>query len=51
MKGLYEVEQLSFDRMVDPADDSRLHDSDWVTQRVACAMKLAIVRAVDTAWS
>jgi len=27
MKGLYEVEQVSFDRMVDPTDDSRLHEA------------------------
>jgi lysophospholipase L1-like esterase len=51
MKGLYEVEQVSFDRMVDPTDDNRLHDSDWVTQRVVGALKLAIVGAVDRAWS
>ena len=51
MKGMYEVEQVSFDRMVDPADEHRLHDSDWVTHRVAWAMKLAIVGGVDKAWS
>ena len=51
MKGLYEVEQVSFDRMVDPADERRLHDSDWATHRVAWAMKLAIVRGVDKAQS
>lgn len=51
MKGLYEVEKVSFDRMVDPADEHRLHDSDWATHRVAWAMKLAIVRGVDKAWS
>jgi hypothetical protein len=51
MKGLYQVEQVSFDRMVDPTDDSRLHDSDWATQRVAWAVKLAIVGGVDKAWS
>ena len=47
MKGLSEVEQVSFDRMVDPADEHRLHDSDWATHRVAWAMKLAIVGGVD----
>ena len=31
MKGLSEVEQVSFDRMVDPADEHRLHESDWAT--------------------
>jgi hypothetical protein len=51
MKGLYEVEQVSFDRMVDPADNDRLHDSDWITHRVAWAMKLAIVRGVKKAQS
>ena len=51
MKGLSEVEQVSFDRMVDPADEHRLHDSDWATHRVAWAMKLAIVGGVDKAWS
>ena len=51
MKGLYRVEQVSFDRMVDPADEHRLHDSDWATHRVAWAMKLAIVGGVDKARS
>jgi hypothetical protein len=49
MKGLYQVEQVSFDRMVEPTDEHRLHDSDWVTHRVAWAMKLAIVGGVDKA--
>ena len=47
MKGLCEVEKVSFDRIVDPTDDSRLHDSDWATQRVAWAVKLALVGGVD----
>ena len=51
MKGLYHVEQVSFDRMLDPTDDSRLHDSDWATERVAWAVKLAIVGGVDKARS
>lgn len=51
MKGLYEVEQVSFDRMVDPTDNDRLHDSDWTTHRVAWAMKLAIVDGVEKARS
>jgi hypothetical protein len=48
---LYEVEQISFDRMVDPADEHRLHDSDWTAQRVAWAVKLAIVGGVNKARS
>jgi lysophospholipase L1-like esterase len=51
MKGLYQVEQVSFDRMVDPTDETRLHDSDWATERVAWAVKLAIVGGVDKARS
>jgi lysophospholipase L1-like esterase len=51
MKGLYEVEQVSFDRMVDPADNDRLHGSEWATQRVAWAVKLAIVGGVNKAQS
>ena len=51
MKGLYQVEQVSFDRMVDPTDEHRLHDSDWATHRVAWAMKLAIVGGVKKAQS
>jgi lysophospholipase L1-like esterase len=47
MKALHQVERVSFDRMVDPTDDTRLHDSDWATQRVAWAVKLAIVGGVD----
>ena len=51
MRGMYQVEQVSFDRMVDPTDEHRLHDSDWNTHRVAWAMKLAIVGGVDKARS
>jgi hypothetical protein len=49
MRGLLQVEQVSFDRMVDPTDDSRLLQSDWATQRMAWAVKLAIVGGVDKA--
>jgi lysophospholipase L1-like esterase len=51
MKGLHDVERISFDRMVDPGDDTRLHDSDWVTGRLASAVKLAIVGGVNKARS
>ena len=49
MMGLRDVEQISFDRMVDPTDNDRLHDSDWATQRVAWAVNLAIAGGVDKA--
>ncbi len=51
MEGLHEVEGVSFDRMVDPGDETRLHQSDWVTDRVTRALKDAIVGGVDKAWS
>jgi lysophospholipase L1-like esterase len=51
MKGLHEVERVSFDRMVDPNDDTRLHDSDWATDRVARALSAAIVDGVSKARS
>jgi lysophospholipase L1-like esterase len=51
MKGLYQVEQVSFDRLVDPTDNDRLHDSDWATERIAWAVKLAIAGRVDKALS
>jgi hypothetical protein len=49
MKGRYEVEKISFDRVVDPYDQSRLHGSDWNTQRLAEALEVQIVLAVETA--
>jgi hypothetical protein len=49
MKGLIDVEQVSMDRMVDEADNDRFHQGDWVTFRVAWAMKLAIERGVEKA--
>jgi hypothetical protein len=51
MKGLYEVEQVSFDRMVDPGDETRLHQSDWATDRVAKAVAIAIIDGVNKAWA
>ena len=51
MEGLHKVERVSFDRLVDPNDDNRLHDSDWATGRVTWALKLAIVDGVKKVWS
>jgi hypothetical protein len=52
MEGLHEVEGVSFDRMVDPGDETtRLHQSDWVTDRVTKALCAAIVDGVNRAWS
>ena len=49
MKGMSEVEQVSFDRMIDPGDEHRLHDSDWATGRISWALRIAIVGGVDKA--
>jgi len=51
MKGLIEVEQISFDRIANPEDDRRLHQSDWFTDRMSRALMLAIVGGVDKARS
>jgi lysophospholipase L1-like esterase len=42
MQALMEIEGYSFDELVDPTDNTRLHDSELATQRVAWAVKLAI---------
>jgi lysophospholipase L1-like esterase len=45
MKGWYKVENISFDRIVDPGDDKRLHDSDWGTRQLTEALgKLILAR-------
>lgn len=49
MKGLLQTEHVSFDRMTNPDDEHRLHQSDWVTNRVAWAMRLVIAGGVDKA--
>lgn len=49
MKGLIDVEQVSIDRMVSEADDNRLHQSEWMTFRLAWAVKIAVEKGVDKA--
>jgi hypothetical protein len=49
MKALHEIEGVSFDQIVDPGDDKRLHDSELTTGRLAWAVKLAIVGGVSKA--
>lgn len=46
MKAWHEVEQRSFDQIVDPGDPTRLHDSDWATQRLALSVNIVIAAAL-----
>jgi lysophospholipase L1-like esterase len=45
MRRWQDVERNSFDRMIDPLDNDRLHQSDWSTQRVGQALCEVIVDA------
>ncbi|MCK1276470.1 SGNH/GDSL hydrolase family protein [Bradyrhizobium sp. 61] len=47
MKGWYDVARISFDRMVDPGDDDRLHASDWTTDKMTWQLTDAIVAAAN----
>jgi lysophospholipase L1-like esterase len=45
MRRWHEVEKSSFDRMIDPSDSDRLHQSDWSAQRIGQALCEVIVGA------
>jgi lysophospholipase L1-like esterase len=45
MRRWHNVERSSFDRMIDPSDSDRLHQSDWSAQRLGQALCEAIVEA------
>jgi lysophospholipase L1-like esterase len=45
MRWWHEVEKSSFDRMIDPSDSDRLHQSDWSAQRIGQALCEVIVEA------
>ena len=47
MRGWYEIEQVSFDTMLDPQDRDRVHQSDWSTDRVAGELARVIAEAVE----
>jgi lysophospholipase L1-like esterase len=49
MKAWNDVARISFDRMVDPGDDNRLHASDWTTDKMTWQLTDAIVDAVNKA--
>jgi lysophospholipase L1-like esterase len=51
MQGWHDIAGISFDRMVDPGDDDRLHASDWTTDKMTWQLTGAISAAVKKAQS
>ncbi len=49
MQGWHDIAKISFDRMVDPGDDTRLHASDWTTDKMTWQLTAAIDAAVKKA--
>lgn len=49
MQRWHDVAAISFDRMVDPGDDTRLHASDWTTDKMTWQLTSAIDAAVKKA--
>ncbi len=45
MRRWHDIEKNSFDRMIDPSDADRLHQSDWSAQRIGQGLCEAIVSA------
>jgi hypothetical protein len=45
MRRWHTIEKYSFDRMIDPSDVDRLHQSDWSAQRIGQALCEVIVNA------
>jgi len=46
MKGWNKMAKICFDRMVNPDDDKRLHQSEWATHQVSYALRTVIFDAV-----
>jgi hypothetical protein len=49
MRRLIEAERVSFDRIIDPTDVERLHQSDWTAQRIGYELSEAIAAAAARA--
>jgi lysophospholipase L1-like esterase len=49
MQGWHDIARISFDRMVDPGDDTRLHASDWTTDKMTWQLTAAISAVVNKA--
>jgi GDSL-like Lipase/Acylhydrolase family len=47
MKRWYDIGKFSFEQMVDPTDDKRLHQSEWATKMVSIALHDVIIEAVN----
>jgi hypothetical protein len=47
MRKWHDLEKVSFDRILDPTDGSRLHHSDWSTKQMAQALCDTIVKSVS----
>jgi hypothetical protein len=46
MRRLHRHERVSFDRMIAPNDENRLHHSDWTTERITWALFSVMVHAL-----
>lgn len=49
MQGWHDIAKISFDRLIDLTDDSRLHVSDWTTDKMSWQLTAAINAAVNKA--
>nr|WP_299806992.1 SGNH/GDSL hydrolase family protein [Tardiphaga sp.] len=46
MQYWHEIDGISFDRMTDPTDEARLHQSEWSTRAVSLELSHALTEAV-----
>jgi len=49
MRRWHKIERYSFDRIIDPSDSDRLHQSDWSAQRIGQTLCKVIVEAATRA--
>jgi hypothetical protein len=47
MKRWHDIGKFSFEQVVDPTDDKRLHQSEWATKMVSIALHDVIIEAVN----
>jgi hypothetical protein len=46
MKRWLEIGKFSFEQMVDPTDNARMHQSEWATRMIGVALRDIILGAV-----